>query len=136
MKLKLLTLIIFGFCSMVAMNAMSYSDYDIPEQIETFDIPPNMTEIALQGTLDYGANPNSVEAYYNSNMLVVCFHQNFGYVNIVLIGDGGAIYNQTINTSVQQTVYIPLAGASSGRYTLILNNANGYAEGEFEKTAL
>ena len=64
---------------------------------------------------------------------MVSFHQNFGYVSVILIGDGGAVYNQTINTSVQQTVYIPLAGALSGRYTLILNNANGYAEGDFEK---
>lgn len=133
MKLKLFTLIIFGFCSMVAMNAMSYSDYDIPEQIVISDIPPNMTSIDLHGDLDCNAGPNSVEAYYNQNLVVVSFHQNFGYVSVILIGDGGAVYNQTINTSVQQTVYIPLAGALSGRYTLILNNANGYAEGDFEK---
>lgn len=132
MKLKLLTLIIFGFCNMVAMNAMSYSDYDIPEQIEISDIPPNSTEIVLCGKLDYGADADAVEAYYNQNLVVVSFHQNFGYVSVILIGDGGAVYNQTINTSVQQTVYIPLAGALSGRYTLILNNANGYAEGDFE----
>lgn len=97
------------------------------------DVPPNMTEIELRGTLDYNPGPNSVEAYYNSNMVVVCFHQNFGFVNIVLIGEGATIYNQTINTVVQQTVYIPIAGSPSGRYTLIINDANSFAEGDFEK---
>ena len=133
MKLKLLTLIIFGFCSMVAMNAMSYSDYDIPEQIVISDIPPNMTSIDLHGDLDCNAGPNSVEAYYNQNLVVVSFHQNFGYVNILLIGGGNTIYNGNVNTAVQQTVYIPIAGAPSGSYTLILNNANGGYEGDFEK---
>ncbi|MCR5037051.1 MAG: DUF3244 domain-containing protein [Bacteroidales bacterium] len=123
MKLKLFTLIIFGFCNMVAMNAMSYSDNAIPKRIETSDVPPNMTEIELHGTLAYNPGPNTVEAYYNSNMVVVCFHQNFGYVNIILIGGGNTIYNGNVNTALQQTVYIPIAGTPSGSYTLILNNA-------------
>ena len=122
------------FLSLITINAMSSSDNVIPEQIETSDVPPNMTEIELHGTLAYNPGPNSVEAYYNQNMVVVCFHQNFGYVNIVLIGEAGNnVYNQTINTVLQQTVYIPIAGASSGRYTLFLNNANGDVEGKFDK---
>ena len=106
----------------------------IIEAIETSTDPPaGSSVIVLYGELDYNAGPNSVEAYYNSNMVVVCFHQNFGYVNILLIGGGNTIYNGNVNTAVQQTVYIPIAGTPSGSYTLILNNANGGYEGDFEK---
>ena len=133
MKTKGLTLIVLSMMSLVMVQAMPYVHHDIPEQIVISDIPPNMTAIDLHGDLDCNAGPDSVEAYYNQNFVVVSFHQNFGYVSVILIGDGGTIYNQTINTSVQQTVYIPLAGAAAGRYILVLNNANGYAEGDFEK---
>lgn len=132
MKLKLLSLVFLSFLSLTTMLAMQIVHQDIPDQIEISDIPPNYAEIVLKGDLVYGMDTNSVEAYYNQNMVVVCFHQNFGYVNIILIGDSGTIYNQTINTAVQQTVYIPITGVSDGTYTLILNNANGYAEGEFD----
>ena len=103
------------------------------EAIETSTDPPHENPIELFGDLVNGFGPNSVEAYYNSNMVVVCFHQNFGYVNILLIGGGNTIYNGNVNTAVQQTVYIPIAGTPSGSYTLILNNANGGYEGDFEK---
>ncbi len=125
--------IVLSVLSVMAMQAMPIVCEDLPEQIKKTVIPPNMTEIILQGTLDCIPGPNSVEAYYNSNMVVVCFHQNFGYVNILLIGGGNTIYNGNVNTAVQQTVYIPIAGAPSGSYTLILNNANGGYEGDFEK---
>jgi len=106
----------------------------IIEAIETSTDPPaGSSVIVLYGELDYNAGPNSVEAYYNSNMVVVCFHQNFGCVNIILIGEGNTIYNGNVNTAVQQTVYIPIAGAPSGSYTLILSNVTGMAEGDFEK---
>lgn len=120
---KLLSLILAVFLSATAIEA-----------IETPTDPPSGSSvIVLHGELDCNAGPDSVEAYFNSNMVVVCFHQNFGYVSVILIGDGNTVYSQTINTSVQQIVYIPLTGALSGRYAIILNNANGYAEGEFEK---
>lgn len=133
MKTKWLTLIVLSLISLVTMQAMTNAHHDAPEQIEISAIPPNMTEIDLHGDLDCSYGPDSVEAYYNSNMVVVCFHQNFGYVNIILIGGGNTIYNGNVNTAVQQTVYIPIAGAPSGSYTLILNNTNGGCEGNFEK---
>jgi hypothetical protein len=133
MKTKWLILIVLSLISLVTIQAMTNMHHDIPEHIEISDIPPDMTEIVLQGTLDCGGNPNSVEAYFNSNMVVVCFHQNFGCVNIILIGGGNTIYNGNVNTAVQQTVYIPIAGAPSGSYTLILDNTNGGCEGNFEK---
>ena len=132
MKRKLF-LIVLGFMSFMTMQAMSVMYNDIPKQIKKSEIPPNMTRIEMLGDFDFGSNPNAVEAYYNSNMVVVCFHQNLGYVNILLIGGGNTIYNGNVNTAVQQTVYIPIAGTPSGNYTLILNNANGGYEGDFEK---
>lgn len=121
---KLLSLILAGFLSV-----------GVVEAIETQTDPPsNNSVIVLRGNLNYSAGPNSVEAYYGSNCVVVYFHQNFGYVSVTLMGDtGGMVYSGTVNTAVQQTVNIPLAGTPSGNYTLILNNVTGMAEGEFAK---
>ena len=44
-----------------------------------------------------------------------------------------SIYTDVVNTSVQQTVIIPITGAPNGTYTLVLENTTGYAEGEFNK---
>ena len=88
----------------------------------------------MEGNLDYGASPKSVEAYYNSNMVVVCFHQNFGYVNILLVGEtNNIVYNQTVNTALLHNVYIPIAVEPDGYYTLILTSVTGNAEGGFDK---
>ena len=125
MKNRVLSLIMFGFLSIISMQAMPIMYSDIPEQQETCDVPPNSTEIELKGDLMYGIGSDSVQ---------VCFYQNFGYVSITLMGDTGSmIYSGTVNTAVQQTVYISIAGAPSGNYTIILDNVTGMAEGEFAK---
>ena len=125
MKLKFFTLVLLGFVSLITTKAMS---------IEKTDVPPNSTEIILRGDMELGSSANSVEAYYNSNMVVVCFHQNFGYVSILLLGEAGNIvYDQIINTAVQPNVYIPITGIPDGYYTLILDGVNGNVEGDFEK---
>ena len=134
MKKSMLSLIMLGFLSLISMQATPIMYSDIPEQIEKNDVPPNCVEIVLHGGMVYGTGPDSVEAFLCKNSVQVCFHQNFGYVNITLIGEtGNMVYSGTVNTAVQQTVFIPLAGAPSGNYTLILNNVSGMAEGEFAK---
>ena len=86
----------------------------------------------LNGDLAYSAGPESIEASYSENSVQVCFHQSFGNVNITLTCDtGSVVYNNTVNTSVQRSIHIPLPCTPSGRYTLMINNANGYAEGDF-----
>ena len=123
-KILLLVLTIFFFVTAIG-SVIS---------IETLTDPPHETKLELFGDLAYNAGPNSIEAYFNSNMVVVIFHQDFGYVDVILVGEeSGTVYNQCINTSVQTTVYIPITGVPEGRYTLILNNSFGYSEGEFEK---
>lgn len=131
---KLLALILAGLLSAGAIEAVAISHQEIQYQIGTPTDPPDNTPIVLFGLLDYGVGTNSVEAYYGNNCVIVYFHQNFGYVNITLISEtGSVVYNNTVNTAVQQTFYIPLSGTSSGNYTLVLDNANGYAEGEFAR---
>ena len=101
-------------------------------QIETPEDPPLQTMIILNGDLAYSAGPESIEASYSENSVQVCFHQSFGNVNITLTCDtGSVVYNNTVNTSVQRSIHIPLPCTPSGRYTLMINNANGYAEGDF-----
>ena len=131
---KLLTLILAGFLSAGAVEVVAIGHQDIPNQIATPDDPPSSNKIDLHGNIAYNTSSYSIEAFVCKNSVQICFHQNFGYVNITLISEtGSVVYNNTVNTAVQQTFYIPVAGISSGNYTLILDNANGYAEGEFAK---
>lgn len=135
MRIKTITLFLLSFFSLCTMQALSNSNGDLPEQIEKSDIPPGMTEINMEGTLVYyNPDQNSVEAFLCRSYVQVNFHQNFGYVNLTLIGEtGNMVYSGNVNTAVQQTVYIPIAGIPSGNYTLVLDNANGEAEGDFAK---
>ncbi len=132
---KLLPFILAGFLSTGAIESLAISNQKNPIQIETHDNPPTSNVvIELRGDLDYGAGHNSVEAFASKNSVQVYFHQNFGNVNITIMSESGSVvYNNTVNTAVQRTFSIPLSNTSSGNYTLILDNANGYAEGEFAR---
>ena len=132
---KLLPLILAGFLSAGAVEALAVSNQDNPNLIERpTDPPSNNKVIILRGNLSYNTGPNSVEALYVNNCVNVYFHQNFGNVNITIMSESGSVvYNNTVNTAVQKTFSIPLSNTSSGNYTLILDNANGYAEGEFAR---
>ena len=90
--------------------------------------------IILQGCLDYGANPDDIEASVINNTVNVNFRRNFGFVNISLYdGNGLLIHSSVVNTATQQSVAIPISSGSSGTYTLVLNNNRGVAEGYFER---
>lgn len=99
-----------------------------------YDIPPDLTPIELQGRLDLSYSLDDVEAGANENYVYIYFHRSFGDVGITLYNPTGVIvYSNVINTSIQQTVIIPITGTIEGVYTLVLENANGYAEGDFEQ---
>lgn len=51
----MLSLIMLGFLSLISMQATPIINSDIPKQIEKNDVPPNSTEIVLQGRLDCNA---------------------------------------------------------------------------------
>ncbi len=127
-------LLILGVFSLIMLQATLVSQNLNPTEIQKSDVPPGMTEIVLQGTLDLNHRPNSFEAYADGDFVYICFNQNFGFVSIMIMTESGSvIYDNTINTAVQSTCIIPISGFNTGTYTLILNDANDYAEGDFIK---
>ena len=96
------------------------------------DMPNGTEQIKLRGSLDLNAGPNSVEAGQDDIAVYVYFHQNFGNVSVSLYNEAGClVYSTVVDTSVQQTLVIPISWAPCGMYYLELNNAFGNAEGEF-----
>ena len=131
---KFLPLVLVCFLSANAIGTEAVSRQTVSLKIETPNNPHGETLIVLHGDLLTNPGSNSVEAFLCRSYVQVNFHQNFGYVNLTLIGEtGNMVYSGNVNTAVQQTVYIPIAGIPSGNYTLVLDNANGEAEGDFAK---
>ncbi len=98
------------------------------------DVPHGYDKIVLQGTLTFGVSPNTIVAGSSDDAVYIAFNQSFGNVNISIYnGMGGLVYNTVVNTDVQQVVIIPFTSAASGSYIVELSNANGYAEGDFDK---
>ncbi|MBR3711178.1 MAG: DUF3244 domain-containing protein [Bacteroidales bacterium] len=97
------------------------------------DPPTGSEQIYLQGRLAYNAGPNDIEAYVDGNYVYVSFHRDFGAVSVTLYDPYGlSIYSDVVNTAIQQLVVIPINALNEGIYTIVLENANGYADGEFE----
>lgn len=122
----------FGLCTWET-PAMSLEHVSI---INTEDnhIPTNAEEIRLIGKLDCNAGPDDIEAGATDNAVYLYFNQNFGTVDIKIYNaSGGLIYNNVVDTSMQQYVVIPITSVVNGTYTVVLSNANGYAEGDFER---
>lgn len=101
----------------------------------TTDPPPSGADrIELMGLLDINHGPNDVEAFADQNFVYIYFHRNFGNVSIALYNPTGVmIYNDVVNTAVQQQLVIPITDLVDGVYTVVLENATGYVDGEFEK---
>ncbi len=119
-----------GLCALdtQAMNfnqaSFNYTDDNVPTGYEL---------IILQGKLDCNAGPNAVVAGANENSVYIGFNQDFGNVSISIYNESGlVVYSTVVNTSVQQVVIIPFSSAASGTYTVELNSANGYVDGDFE----
>jgi hypothetical protein len=85
------------------------------------------------GDLMFAVGPNAIEAGASDDAIYIGFNQSFGNVNISIYNSMGiAVYRTIVNTDVQQVVIIPFANVASGSYIVELNNANGYAEGDFD----
>lgn len=88
-------------------------------------------KIDFQGTLSLTSG--TMKASVNRNMVRLAFTQNIGHVNVSLYdGNGNLVYSGMVDTSVQRMVVIPTSN-SEGRCTLVVENAAGYAEGDFER---
>lgn len=97
------------------------------------DVPHGYDGIVLEGNLLFGVGPNAIVAGYNENFVFIQFNQNFGYIDVTLYNTNGqAVYNDVVNTAVQQQVVIPISRFDNGVYTVVLENVTGYADGDFE----
>ena len=101
---------------------------------QTGNIPEGYEEIVLRGSLAFSSGPNAIEAGVNDNSVYIQFNQNLGNVTVTVYNpDGLTVYSGVVNTAVQQLLVVPMAFSSEGTYTVVLENATGYADGDFEK---
>ena len=131
-KMKLLAgICIFGCISsnIAAVNNPKQSYCN--EQKVVFDGPER---IELHGDLLLSIGPDGVEVSVSDNAIHIQFNQSVGNVSIALYNAFEVmVYNNVVDTDVQQSVFIPINNAPSGTYSLELNTAVGNAEGTFAK---
>ena len=133
------TLIIIGLCALGFCfgDVQAVNKAPTPIEInngEIADPPQGYEKINLQGTLMLGVGPNAIVAGASDDAVYVGFNQDFGNVNITIYNSNGLqVYSTVVDTSIQQVVIIPFTSAASDAYTIALNHADNYAEGDFEK---
>lgn len=136
--MKTKTLLLVGLCAIgiCTWKAQAKSIEKSPYCITIGDInmPNEFDKIDLMGDLLMNVGPNAIVAGASNDAVYIGFNQDFGNVNIsIYSGMGGLVYSTVVNTSAQSVVIIPFTSAASGSYTVELSNANGYADGDFEK---
>ena len=123
-----------GFCT---MNVLAASPNQTSINTVMYDnhIPSEAEKIKLKGKLDFSTGPDDIEAGATRNAVYLYFNRSFGNVSISLYNpEGQLIYSNVVDTSVQRYVTIPIANNSgNGDYYITLDNANGFAEGDFRK---
>lgn len=135
MKIKTLLLVGLYAIGLCSWEAQAVNTKPMPtNKTEIADPPQGYEKIELKGSLMFGINPNAIVAGASEDAVYIGFNQSFGNVNISIYnGMGGLVYNTVVNTNVQQVIIIPFTSAASGSYIVELSNANGYAEGDFDK---
>ena len=134
MKGKALILIALCFLGFLAWEAQAVNPKTVLEYYLDTDVPPDFDKIELHGDLATSVGPNAIVAGASDDAVYIGFNQSFGNVNISIYnGMGGLVYNTVVNTDVQQVIIIPFTSAASGSYIVELSNANGYADGDFDK---
>lgn len=114
-------------------DAMSPAHLPIQSNVRIVDIPHGYERIELKGDIFFGVGPNAIEAGASDDAVYIQFNQSFGNVDISIYSSSGALaYNTVVNTNVQTVVIIPFTAANTGSYTVFLENATGYAEGDFD----
>lgn len=123
----------FGLCTWEA-QAVNLEHASIINMNTEDNVPTGYEIIELQGDFDANVGPNAVIAGANENSVYIHFNLNLGNVNIFIYNaSSNLVYSTLVNTDVQQTIIIPFSNVLSGVYTIELSNANGYAEGDFER---
>lgn len=133
MKKNIVLILFMGFIALNATATQVAFFETFPVSDEANNMPNGFDKINLLGTLMLGVGPNAIEAGASDNAVYIGFNQSFGNVNISIYNSiGSLVYSTVVNTDVQQIFIIPFSGIASGTYTVELNNADGYAEGDFE----
>lgn len=133
MKTKLLLLVSLCAISLGAWKIQAGNPETTIKCFMEINVPTGYDVINLHGELMYNIGPNAIVAGANDNSVYIGFNQSFGNVNISIYnGMGGLVYSTVVDTSVQSVVIIPFTNAASGTYTVELNSADGYADGDFE----
>ena len=126
------TLLLVVLCAFYLGEAKTMNSIPIAFVEREMDMPPGYDEIVLLGDLMTNVNPNAIEAGVGENDIYIHFNQNLETVSIYLYNDSGVLlYHNLVNTAYQQTVIIPINSAYQGSYYLEIDNATGYAEGDF-----
>lgn len=133
MKMKIiLSLVVIVGClfSPVSVNFEVLALHDSKEILES-------EPIFFEGDLDPGPGLRSggivVTAEVQGNVILALFHKDVGNLLVTISDDSGnTVYEATINTSVQQQVFIPFSGLSSGIYTITFSNNFGSMYGDFQ----
>ena len=116
------------------METQALNPEPLPIEENTDELPPDYDLIELMGSLVLNAGPYALEIGFNETSIYIQFNQNLGYVGITIINPyGWTIYNDVVNTAVQQVFVVPISFTAEGLYTIILDNTFYYAEGDFEK---
>jgi hypothetical protein len=129
-------IVLAGLCTLGPWASEAYAEKaeTTPIYSKVSDLPGIYEEIVLKGDLMYGLGPNAIEAGANDDAVYIQFNQNFGSVNIAILnGNGVQVYGTAVDTSIQQVVIIPFTTAAADTYTVVLNKADNYAEGDFDK---
>lgn len=128
------TLIMAGLCLLGVCGDTVCAPKTTSIIIGTTNLPHGYDKIHLQGSLVLSLGPNSVEAGVNDNSIFIQFNQNLGNVIVTIYNPSGStVYSGMVNTAVQQLLVIPVTFSSEGIYTIVLENATGYADGDFDK---
>lgn len=125
-----------GLCaiSLCTLNVQASASKQIHIKMEAKDnhIPSDADKIELKGKLDYNSGLDDIEAGVTQNNVYLYFNRIFGNVSITIYNESGLlVYTGVVDTSMQQYVVIPILSTAPGTYTVVLDNADGFAEGEF-----
>lgn len=137
MKTKVLlfvSLMALNFCSWGAQAMNTVSSPALIHNSDVGDPPAGYEKIELLGDLMLKIGPNVIVAGASDDAVYIGFNEDLGNVNICIYNDmGGLVYSTMVNSGMQSVVIIPFSSVASGTYIVELNNANGYADGDFEK---
>lgn len=88
---------------------------------KTFVKPLSENLIELRGFVNYNNDvSDAVEAIIEGHTLHICFIKNIDTVRIHLFEDSGAVvYDNKVDTSKEQNIYIPLVDMKGGLITLL-----------------